>query len=164
MNITFDGVKIVDKVAIIPILRAGLPMCEAMLDLMPKAAVHHIGMYRSKVSNLPVQYYNRLPRDQPCDIAYITVPCIASANTINAVISIVKRWGAKRVVVIAAIAAESGLKRLQQLHPDISIVVGAVDSVLTEEGYIVPGIGDAGDRSFGTPHEEAPVILPIESK
>lgn len=164
MNIGFNGSKIADKIAIIPILRAGLPMCEAMLDLIPKAAVHHIGMYRSRVSNLPVQYYNRLPRDQPCDVAFITDPCIASSNTIHAVISIVKRWGAKRVVVVAAIAAESGINRLKELHPDVEIYVGSVDKELTEEGYIVPGLGDAGDRSFGTPHEEAPTILPIESK
>ncbi len=138
-------------------------MSEGMLELMPKAAVHHIGMYRSKVSNLPVQYYNRLPRDQPCDVAYIVDPCIASANTIAAVVGIVKRWGAKRIVVISAVAARSGLDRLLHDHPDISVFVGSVDEELSAEGYILPGIGDAGDRSFGTPYEDAPEILPIES-
>jgi uracil phosphoribosyltransferase len=134
-------------------------MCEGMLDLIPTATVHHIGMYRSKLSKLPVQYYNRLPRDQPCDIAYVVDPCIATSNTIHAVVSILKRWGAKKVIVISAIGARAGITRLLNDHPDIEIHVGAVDETLSENGIIIPGIGDAGDRQFGTPLEDSPGVL-----
>lgn len=154
MDMPFTGCKVSDKVAIIPILRAGLTMSESMLDLMPKAAVHHIGMYRSKSHGIPIQYYNRLPRDQSCDVAYVVDPCIASSNTVSAVVSILKKWGAKRIVVIAAIAAQSGLDKLLQKHPDCSVYVGSVDTETSEGGMILPGIGDAGDRSYGTPVED----------
>jgi uracil phosphoribosyltransferase len=116
-------------------------------------------MYRAKDSLLPIQYYNRLPRDNIADVAYIVDPCIATANTIHAVISILKKWGAKKVVVISAIAARSGVERLAELHPTVDIYCGAIDEVLSDEGMILPGIGDAGDRQFGTHHEE-PNLLP----
>ena len=131
-------------------------MTDALLDLIPKAAVHHIGMYRSKGSLLPVQYYNRLPRDHNCDVAFITDPCIATSNTLNAVISIVKRWGAKQVIVIAAIGAKAGVEKVAQTHPDVEVFIAAVDEQLDEDGMIIPGIGDAGDRQFGTPFEDVP--------
>ena len=134
-------------------------MSESMLELMPKAAVHHIGMFRSKSHNIPIQYYNRLPKDQACDVAYVVDPCIASSNTVSAVVSILKKWGAKRVVVIAAIAAQSGVDKLLQNHPDCEVFVGSVDSELSETGMILPGIGDAGDRSFGTPVEDVEVAV-----
>lgn len=136
-------------------------MAEGMLDLIPNAAVHHIGMYRSKLSNLPVQYYNRLPRNEPCDVAFVVDPCIATSNTLHAVVSILKRWGAKRIVVISAIAARPGVTRLMNDHPDVEVYVGAVDEALNESGMIVPGIGDAGDRQFGTHHEEPSVLAPV---
>lgn len=154
MDMPFNGVKVSERIAIIPILRAGLTMSESMLDLMPKAAVHHIGMYRSKSHGIPIQYYNRLPRDQSCDVAYVVDPCIASSNTVSAVVSILKKWGAKRIVVIAAIAAQSGLNKLLEKHPDCAVYVGAVDTETSESGMILPGIGDAGDRSYGTPVED----------
>jgi uracil phosphoribosyltransferase len=151
MNMDHVGASIADDVAIIPILRAGLGMADGLLELLPMAAVHHIGMYRAEGSLMPIQYYNRLPRDQPCDVAYITDPCIATSNTICAVVSIVKRWGAKKVVVISAIAAESGVKSLLEKHPDVEIHIAEVDATLTEDGMIAPGLGDAGDRQFVTP-------------
>lgn len=110
-------------------------------------------MYRAKESLLPVQYYNRLPRNEQCDIAYICDPCIATSNTIHAVCSLVKRWGAKKIVVVATIGARSGISRLLEQHPDIDVYIGAIDETLTDEGMILPGIGDAGDRQFGTPDE-----------
>mmetsp|Transcript_16049 Transcript_16049/g.11579 ORF Transcript_16049/g.11579 Transcript_16049/m.11579 type:complete len:234 (+) Transcript_16049:47-748(+) len=156
------GAKISDNIAIIPILRAGLGMCESMLELFPRASVHHIGMYRTKDSLIPVQYYNRLPRDQPCDVAYVVDPCIATSNTIHAVVNILKRWGAKKVVVIAAIGARTGVNRLMEQHPDVDVHIGAIDEVLSEQGMILPGIGDAGDRQFGTHHDQEPNVLPSE--
>jgi uracil phosphoribosyltransferase len=116
-------------------------------------------MYRAKESLLPIQYYNRLPRDTRCDVAYVLDPCIATANTINAVVSILKRWGAKRIIVISAVGSRAGVTRLSQLHPDIDIFMGAVDEEISEEGMIMPGVGDAGDRQFGT-LDEIPELMP----
>lgn len=117
-------------------------------------------MYRSKDSLLPIQYYNRLPKNETCDVAYVVDPCIATSNTIHAVVSILKKWGAKRIVVIAAIAARAGVDRLLELHPDVEVFIGAVDATLSASGMIVPGIGDAGDRQFCTPSDEVPTLLP----
>lgn len=160
LNVEFEGGRLAEKVAVIPILRAGLTMADGMLDLLPQAAVHHIGMFRSKISHLPVQYYNRLPRDEACDVAYVVDPCVATSNTLHAVVSILKKWGAKKIVVVAAVACRSGVNRLSSDHPDIEIFVGALDDQLNDAGMIVPGIGDAGDRQFGTPFEEEPEVLP----
>ena len=159
----YEGSKLSESISIIPILRAGLGMAEPMSELIPTAAVHHIGMYRCKTSMLPIQYYNRLPRDKVSDVAFITEPCIATSNTIHAVINILKRWGCKKIIVIAAIGARSGVDRVLAAHPDISIYIGAIDEKLTENGMIIPGIGDAGDRQFGTPTDEVPDFLPVDS-
>lgn len=117
-------------------------------------------MYRAKESLLPIQYYNRLPKNKVCDVAYVVDPCIATSNTIHAVVSILKRWGAKRIVVIAAIGAREGVNKLLELHPTVELYIGAVDDVLSAHGMIIPGIGDAGDRQFGTPNDEIPNLLP----
>lgn len=159
MNVTYAGSKIGQTVAIIPILRAGLGMSDGMSELIPSAAVHHIGMYRSKDSLLPIQYYNKLPKDKAVDIAFVCDPCIATSNTINAVCNIIKRWGAKKIVVIACIAARAGIDNLIAKHPDVDIYIGAIDETLSAEGMIMPGIGDAGDRQFGTV-DEIPDMLP----
>lgn len=127
-----------------------------MLDLLPNASIHHIGMFRSKDSLIPVQYYNRLPKDHVSDIAYVLDPCIATSNTLNAVCSILKTWGCKHIVIVAAIATRSGIEKLQHNHPDVVIHVAAVDNELSEAGIILPGIGDSGDRLFGTPCDEIP--------
>jgi uracil phosphoribosyltransferase len=110
-------------------------------------------MYRQKDSLLPIQYYNKLPKDKKCDVAFIVDPCIATSNTIQAVVSIVKRWGAKRIVVVAAIGSRAGVDKLAAAHPDVDIHIAAIDSNLSDRGYIVPGIGDAGDRMYGIPGE-----------
>lgn len=159
MNVPFSGSKVAEKVAVIPILRAGLGMADGMLDLLPTAAVHHIGMYRSKLSHLPVQYYNRLPKNHPCDTAFIVDPCIATSNTLHAVVTILKKWGAKKVVIVSVVGARLGVERILQDHPDVEIFVGSVDESLSSTGMILPGIGDAGDRQFGTPFEEDPTVL-----
>lgn len=158
-----EGSAVASKIAVVPILRAGLEMSNAMLDLLPMASVHHIGMYRSNNALLPIQYYNRLPRNEVCDIAYVLDPCVATSNTLCAVVSILKKWGAKKVVVLSAIASEAGVEALHKKHPDTDIYLGAVDKVLSEDGMIVPGIGDAGDRQFKTPADAAVDPLPVAS-
>lgn len=152
-----DGVELAHTQCIIPILRAGIPMGDSMMELLPDAAVYHIGMYRSKGSLLPIQYYNRLPRDagEKCDTAFITDPCIATSNTLQAAVSIIKRWGAKKIVIVSAIGAKAGVDKLLAAHPDIDIFIGQIDETLSADGMITPGIGDAGDRLFGTPDDGA---------
>lgn len=123
-------------------------MADGMLEIIPNASVHHIGMYKTKCADMPVQYYNRLPRDRTCDVAYVVDPCIATSNTLNAVCSILKTWGAKRIVVVSVIATRAGIDRLMGQHPDVDLHVGCIDEL--DGGKIVPGIGDSGDRLFGT--------------
>lgn len=156
MGVSAAGDKVSDNVCIVPILRAGLGMADGMSELLPNASVHHIGMYREKQSLLPIQYYNKLPKDATCDIAYVVDPCIATSNTISAVVSIIKRWGAKKIVVVSCIGAKSGVDQLVTKHPDVDVYIGAIDDVLSPEGMIIPGLGDAGDRQFGTPSDEVP--------
>lgn len=113
-------------------------------------------MYRSKDSLLPIQYYNKLPKNQVCDVAYVVDPCIATSGTIEAVVSILKRWGAKRIVVVSILSSRLGVDTLLKLHPDIELFVGEIDEVLSPTGMILPGLGDAGDRQFSTPSDEVP--------
>ncbi len=154
LGMTYNGATVSDNVCIVPILRAGLSMAEGMMELLPRAAVHHIGMYRTAGSLLPVQYYNRLPRNHNTDVAIICDPCIATSNTLQAACSIVKRWGAKKIVIVATLASGTGLDKLREAHPDIDIYVAQIDEKLSEEGMILPGIGDAGDRLFETPLDD----------
>jgi len=111
-------------------------------------------MYRSKSSRLPIQYYNRLPKEHENDVAFILDPCIATSDTLQAVCSIVEKWGAKRVVVLAAVGARAGVEKLMAKHPDLEVFIGALDDTLSETGMILPGLGDAGDRLFCTPVDE----------
>jgi uracil phosphoribosyltransferase len=122
-----------------------------MLELLPNADVHHIGMYRSKDSLLPIQYFNKLPRDGPSDVAYVLDPMIATAGTICAVVNILKKWGAPKIHVVCVLASKAGLETFQKMHPDVTVTVCAVDDVLSEEGMILPGLGDAGDRLYKNP-------------
>lgn len=124
-------------------------MTDSMLELLPNAGVHHIGMYRKQM--MPVQYYNRLPRKCEADVAFVLDPIIATANTVMSLIGILKKWGVPKIHVISVIGSEQGVKAIAQTHPDVQITVGTVDSELTEDGVVIPGLGDAGDRLFGTP-------------
>ncbi|GMH82927.1 hypothetical protein TL16_g09426, partial [Triparma laevis f. inornata] len=146
-----EGEKLSSSVALIPIMRAGLGMVDPMLELLPMSDVYHIGMYRSKGSLLPVQYYNKLPRDKSADVAYVLDPMIATAGTICAVVNILKKWGAKKIHVVSVLASKKGLETLMSTHPDVTVTVTAIDDVLTEDGMISPGLGDAGNRLYKTP-------------
>jgi len=147
-HIDMEGTKLADRVALIPILRSGLGMTDSMLELLPNAGVHHIGMYKNSLS-MPVQYYNRLPRHCQADVAYVLDPVIASGGTTMSVISILKKWGVPKVHLVCVIASREGLTKVTEAHPDVHITVGMVDDEL-KEGTVLPGLGDSGDRLFGT--------------
>ncbi|KAL3772628.1 hypothetical protein ACHAWU_006054 [Discostella pseudostelligera] len=146
------GQKIKEKVALIPILRSGLGMVDPMLELIDNATVHHIGMYRNSKSLMPVQYYNRLPKICDVDVAYILDPLIATSATVISVVGMMKKWGVSTIHVLSVIASRKGLSELLKYHPDVHVTIGHVDEALNEEGDLVPGLGDAGDRLFGTTH------------
>ncbi|CEG36537.1 uracil phosphoribosyltransferase [Plasmopara halstedii] len=145
-----QGAELSTNVALVPILRAGLGMVDPMLDILPNASVHHIGMYRNKQSLLPVQYYNKLPKECDVDVAIILEPVIATAGTIVATLAVLKTWGVKKIKVVSAIASKQGLQEVCAKNPGVEIFLAAIDDELSEDGYILPGLGDAGDREFHT--------------
>ena len=144
------GAELEPKVGLIPVLRAGLGMVDAMLELMPSAEVWHIGLYRDERSLKPVEYYNKLPDAATVQVCLILDPMLATGGSSAATVDILKHWGAARIKQVSLIAAPEGIATLSAAHPDVDIHVGAVDRALNERGYIVPGLGDAGDRQFGT--------------
>jgi len=139
-----------ERVGLVPILRAGLAMVEGIWQLMPFAEVWHIGLYRDHATLQPVEYYNKLPLSPTVDVCLILDPMLATGGSASATVDILKRWGARRIKFIGLIAAPEGVRRLTEAHPDVEVFLAAVDSHLDEHGYIVPGLGDAGDRQFGT--------------
>ena len=138
------------KLAIVPILRAGLGMVPGMQALIPSAKVGHIGMYRDHDTLQPIEYYCKLPADVEERDVFVIDPILATGGSACDAIAQLKKHGCKRIRFLCIIAAPEGLKKLQEEHPDIDIIVGALDDHLNDKGYIVPGLGDAGDRIFGT--------------
>lgn len=138
------------RVGIVPILRAGLGMAEAMLSVLPKAVVWHLGLYRDHTTHQPITYYNKLPAQPNIDVGLIVDPMLATGGSASAAASILKAWGLKRIKYIGLIAAPEGVTVMQNDHPEIPLYLAALDSHLNEQAYIVPGLGDAGDRQFGT--------------
>jgi uracil phosphoribosyltransferase len=138
------------KVAVCPILRAGVGMLDGVLSLISGARVGFIGLYRNEETLEPVEYYVKLPQDIAERDVILLDPMLATGNSTAAAVSSVKQAGAESIRLIAIIAAPEGVERLQSEHPDVTIVVAAIDRELNEKGYIVPGLGDAGDRLFGT--------------
>lgn len=138
------------KMAIVPILRAGLGMVDGVLELIPTAKVGHIGLYRDPETLEPVEYYCKLPADCAEREVFVVDPMLATGGSSVAAIQILKDKGCKNIHFMCIIAAPEGLKKMQESHPDVDIYVGALDEKLNEHGYIVPGLGDAGDRIFGT--------------
>jgi uracil phosphoribosyltransferase len=147
-----DGVKLADRIGLVPILRAGLGMVDAMLELMPTAQVWHLGLFRDERTLRPVEYYNKLPDSATVDLCLILDPMLATGGSATAAIEVLKKWGAERIKLINLIAAPEGVRAVQDAHPDVAIYCAAVDRQLNEKGYIMPGLGDAGDRQFGTGH------------
>mgnify|MGYP001329842914 FL=1 len=138
------------KLAIIPILRAGLGMVDGMLQLIPAAKVGHIGLYRDPETLEPIEYYCKLPVDVEERDLIVVDPMLATGGSASAAISFIKKRGGSSIKLVCLVAAPEGIERINREHPDVDIFVAAVDKQLNDEGYIVPGLGDAGDRLFGT--------------
>lgn len=139
-----------EKIALIPILRAGLGMVDGIWNLIPNACVLHIGLYRNEETLKPVEYYNKLANYRTVDHCLILDPMLATGGSAIAVADILKQWGAKSIRFVGLIGAPEGVEALHKAHPDIDIHLAAIDEKLNENGYILPGLGDAGDRQFGT--------------
>lgn len=139
-----------EDIAIVPILRAGLGMVDGMLALVPNAKVGHVGLYRDPESHLPVEYYCKLPNDIEKREVFVVDPMLATGGSAAAAIDFIKARGGKKIIFMCIIAAPEGIEVLQKAHPDVDIFIAAKDSHLNEHKYIVPGLGDAGDRMYGT--------------
>ena len=138
------------KLAIVPILRAGLGMVDAMIDLIPSAKVGHIGLYRDPETHEPVEYYCKMPPDISERQVFVVDPMLATGGSSVAAIQMLKDKGVKNIRFMCIIAAPEGVERMTKAHPDVDLYIGALDDHLNEQKYIVPGLGDAGDRIFGT--------------
>ncbi|MBN1667493.1 MAG: uracil phosphoribosyltransferase [Anaerolineales bacterium] len=147
---TTTGYELEEKIGLMPILRAGLGMVEGVWELVPNAEVWHIGLYRDERTLQPVEYYNKLPIEPTVSVCLILDPMLATGGSAVATVDVLKRWGVSKIKFVCILAAPEGIQHLQSIHPDVPIYLAAIDSHLNEHGYIVPGLGDAGDRQFGT--------------
>jgi len=145
-----QGVLLQEPIGLVPVLRAGLGMVEGVWEMMPGSEVWHIGLFRDERTLKPVEYYNKLPVSPTVQLCIVLDPMLATGGSASATVDILKRWGAKRIKYMGIIAAPEGINALHTAHPDVDIFVAAIDERLNEIGYIVPGLGDAGDRQFGT--------------
>ena len=144
------GYKVEESIGLVPVLRAGLGLVEGVMELLPSVQVWHIGLYRDEKTLRPVEYYNRLPTEPTVQLCLVLDPMLATGGSSVATVDILKRWGVTRIKYLGLIAAPEGVERLSTAHPDVPIHVAAIDDRLNEIGFIVPGLGDAGDRQFGT--------------
>ena len=145
-----DSQDISTRIGLVPILRSGMGMVHAMLNMIPSAQVWHIGLYRDHRTLQPVTYYNKLPDQATVDMCLVLDPMLATGGSAVATIDILKNWGARQIKYMGLIAAPEGVRNLRRAHPDVPVYVASLDSHLNEHGYIVPGLGDAGDRQYGT--------------
>lgn len=147
----YQGERVAETVGLFPILRAGLGMAGAVLDLLPTAQVWHLGLYRDHETLKPVTYYSKKPPDTPIiERALVLDPMLATGGSAVAAVDVLKGWGLKRIQYLGLIAAPEGVNHLQKMHPDVPIFLAAIDEGLNDKGYIYPGLGDAGDRQFNT--------------
>lgn len=144
------GYELGEKIGLVPVLRAGLGMVEGVWEMMPAAEVWHIGLFRDERTLKPIAYYNRLPIAPTVDVCLVLDPMLATGGSASATIDILKRWGAKKIKYVGLLAAPEGIAKLRADHPDVPIHLAIIDERLNDIGYIVPGLGDAGDRQFGT--------------
>ena len=145
-----SGQDLSEKIGLIPILRAGLGMVDGIWEMMPGAEVWHIGLYRDEETLQPVSYYNKLPTFPTVQVCLVLDPMLATGGSAIATVDILKKWGAQRIKFMGLLAAPEGIAALQKAHPDVPIHIAQIDSHLNDIGFIVPGLGDAGDRQFGT--------------
>jgi uracil phosphoribosyltransferase len=142
--------RLSQRIGLAPILRAGLGMADAIVELVPDAQVWHLGLYRDHKTLKPITYYNKLSAHADLDICYVVDPMLATGGSATAALAILKQWNIPQIRYLSIIAAPEGVQVLQAAHPDVPIYLAALDSHLNEKSYIVPGLGDAGDRQFGT--------------
>jgi uracil phosphoribosyltransferase len=145
-----QGVHLTETIGLVPILRAGLGMVEGVWELMPSAEVWHIGLFRDERTLKPVEYYNKLPIEPTVSVCLVLDPMLATGGTAVATVDILKGWGVTKIKFVGIIGAPEGIRLMQEHHPEVPIHLAAVDEGLNEHGYILPGLGDAGDRQFGT--------------
>lgn len=145
-----NAYRLQERVGLVPILRAGLGMVEGIWSLMPNAEVWHIGLFRDEETLEPVEYYNRLPVSPTAGVCLVLDPMLATGGSAVAAVDILKHWGAEQIKFVGVIAAPEGVQHLTNAHPDVPLYLAAVDERLNDMGLIVPGLGDAGDRLFGT--------------
>jgi uracil phosphoribosyltransferase len=143
-----DGLYVGATVGLVPILRAGLGMVDGILEVLPDAKVYHLGIFRDEKTLEPVEYYSKLGRHTPVDIAFILDPMLATGGSASAAVTRLKSWGVKEIKYLGIFAAPEGVAKLAGDHPDVAIHLATVDSHLNDRGYIIPGFGDAGDRQF----------------
>ena len=147
---TTTGSVLSEKICLVPILRAGLGMVEGVWNLMPSAEVWHVGLYRDEHTLKPVEYYKKVPVEPTVSVSLILDPMLATGGSAVATVDILKRWGVRKIKFVGILAAPQGIENLQKHHPDVNIYVAGIDENLNQRGYILPGLGDAGDRQFGT--------------
>jgi uracil phosphoribosyltransferase len=144
------GQGLSQRIGLVPILRAGLAMVDPILNLIPTAEVWHLGLYRDEATALPVEYYSKLPQSEPVDVALVVDPMLATGGSVTAALAALSRWGVRKLKVVSIIASKSGVEAVCQQFPEADIFVGAIDPELNSRKFIVPGLGDAGDRIFNT--------------
>lgn len=149
-----SGQALEQRIGLVPILRAGLGMVDPLLDLIPGAEVWHLGVYRDEVTLQPVEYYSRLPIREPVDVALVLDPMLATGGSAVAALQTLKHWGVRQTKLLAVIAAQPGIDEVRGKFPQTQIYVAAIDPQLNQQGFIVPGLGDAGDRTFNTLRHE----------
>ena len=147
---TTEGHALKPSIGLVPILRAGLGMVDAVLDLIPSAEVWHLGLYRDEKTARPVEYYSKLPQSQPVDVALVLDPMLATGGSALAALDTLKEWGVPRIKLLSIIASSDGIAEVTARDPDTQIYITAIDSELNDQKFIVPGLGDAGDRIFNT--------------
>ncbi|NLX09725.1 MAG: uracil phosphoribosyltransferase [Chloroflexi bacterium] len=144
------GHHLQEDVGLVPILRAGLGMVDGIHEMIPGAQVWHLGIYRDEKTLRPVSYYNKLPIEPTVQVCLVLDPMLATGGSATAAVEVLKNWGVRRIKFVGLIAAPEGIQAMTEAHPDIPLYLAAVDDHLNENGFIVPGLGDAGDRQFGT--------------
>lgn len=144
------GYEIAQPVVLVPILRAGIGLVDGFRDIIPIAKIGHIGMYRDEETLEPIEYYARFPKCMSESLVIVTDPMLATGGSASAAITNIKKRGAKKILLVCLVGVPEGVARIQREHPDVDITLAAMDDHLNERGYIVPGLGDAGDRLFGT--------------
>lgn len=144
------GYALEPRIGLVPIIRAGIGMVDTAADMIPSSEVWHLGMYRDEITHTPVSYYNKLPRECPDDLVVVLDPMLATGGSARDAVNVLKDWGAEWIKFVGIIAAPEGVEELHRAHPDVDIYVARLDRELDEHRYIRPGLGDAGDRMYGT--------------